>query len=622
VSKGRKANRAAPAAAGAARSTAPRPATAKPAAERTPWLLALAVFAFGILAYANTLHHEFVWDDPIWLEQKIRFYRGPLDAFFEPKGIPSLRVYRPLAQLTYFLDQSLWWRNPFGFHLTSVVLHAVNGALVLLLAFALGLGTGPALVAGALFLVHPVQPESVAWITNRPDVLATVFALITVLAALRPFSWLTALTVALASFGAAASKETGCVVPLLLVAGRLTLATAPRFDRDRTAPIDLRAIVPIDPRAILPIDWRTIAMSVVGMLGIFALRPADANTGIALGDLGLDALLRLVGSFGYQVERLLWPAGFWPYIATTPTDALTIAVAVLGALAVLALFFVPGVAAGERRFALLWILIGAALPIAVVLADFSSTPVAEHRLYLSLVGLALLVAWALARWPAILASRAGAAGVAVALAAATAVTVQRNGYWHDELTLWSAVVARVQTEPLPYLNLGLALADAQRQADAETAYRRALDLDPNDVTRQRTSINLGLILVGRGALDEAQQLFDRAIAIAPHAIAYRGLGMIARERAKLAAQAGDAATAGAQLTKAHDELQRALAINPRYYQAHSTLAGVFYDAGRYRDALAQYQQVIAIAGDTDAGRSAKVAVADLSAWLAAHPDSP
>jgi tetratricopeptide (TPR) repeat protein len=207
------------------------------------------------------------------------------------------------------------------------------------------------------------------------------------------------------------------------------------------------------------------------------------------------------------------------------------------------------------------------------------------------------------------------------LVAATTMTVTRNAYWRNELSLWTAVTDRLQTEPLPYLNLGLALADAGRKPDAEAAYRRALALDPNETTRQRLDINLGLLLVDRGALDEAQHAFDDAITIAPHAIAYRGLGMIARKRAKIAAANGDQATAIAELTRSKADLDRALAINPRYYQARYTLAGVLYDAGQYRAALAEYQRVIDIAGDTDAGRDAAQAAGQIKAWLAQHPES-
>ena len=97
----------------------------------SPRAAAIAIFALAVLAYANTLGHGFVWDDPMLLEQKVRFYRGPLDAWFEPPGLPNMRMYRPLEMMSLWIDQSLWWRNGFGFHLTQVLLHAVNGVLVL-----------------------------------------------------------------------------------------------------------------------------------------------------------------------------------------------------------------------------------------------------------------------------------------------------------------------------------------------------------------------------------------------------------------------------------------------------------------------------------------------------------
>lgn len=589
--------------------TGTTPAATSPACDaasspsaRTWWPLSLAVFALGFLAYANTLRHGFVWDDTIWLDQKLRFYRGPGDAFFEPEFMPMRQVYRPLSQLTYWIDQSLWWRNAFGFHLTSVALHAANGVLVLWLARGLGLGPVAAVATSLLFLVHPIQPESVAWITNRVDVLATTFVLAAVLLARRRASPVTLALVALASFGAAASKETGCVVPLLVAA--LVLWVRPRDARE-----------PAGAAWLLPLA------SLVGILPYFLLRPTVAATGIPLDALGGDGLLKLVGSFGYQVRRLVAPLDFAPYFAHVPLDPWTLGCAALGAVAA-AVGMLARDPDGRRRFALGWVLVAAALPVVVALADFTSTPVAEHRLYLAVVGLTLLGGLGLDALPSLTITTAGRVGVGVALLALGTVTVLRNAYWRDDLTLWSAVVARVPDEPTPQMNLGLALAGAGRTAEAEAAYRRALALARNDVTRQRTSIDLGLIVVERGALDEAAMLFSAANAIGGHAIAYRGLAMVARQRAQAALRAGDTATADAELNEALADLKRALAINPRYPQAYLTLAGVLYDAGQFRNALAQYEQAAAIAGDDAVGRQATENARQLGAWLAAHPDAP
>ena len=179
----------------------------------------------------------------------------------------------------------------------------------------------------------------------------------------------------------------------------------------------------------------------------------------------------------------------------------------------------------------------------------------------------------------------------------------------------------MQTDAVPYMNLGLALADAGRPADAEAAYRRALTLAPKEITRQRTNINLGMLLVERGDSDEAERLFTEANAIGGHAIAYRGLGLVARKRAQTALRGGDTATATTELNRAHAALTKAIAINPRYSQGHFTLGGVLYDAGQYRAALAEYQQAAALAGDTSVGRQAAAAAQQLSDWLAQHPEA-
>src|SRR5258705_7533615 len=111
------------------------PAAAPPWWRRapSPTVASLAIFVLALVAYANTFGHGFVWDDTILLEQKARFYRGPLDAWHEPAGLPNMRMYRPLEMMSLWIDQRLW-TSPTGFHVTQVLLHALNGVLVLALA--------------------------------------------------------------------------------------------------------------------------------------------------------------------------------------------------------------------------------------------------------------------------------------------------------------------------------------------------------------------------------------------------------------------------------------------------------------------------------------------------------
>ena len=573
----------------------------------SPALSSLVVFVLALAVFANTFGHGFVWDDSVLLDQKARFYRTWLDAWREPPGLPNMRMYRPLEMMTLWIDSRLWSSSS-GYHVTQVLLHAVNGVLVLLLMRALGALPWAAIAGAALFVVHPVQVESVAWLTCRADIMTATFATSATLAFVRhqaaPIWWTTPVILA-AAFLATASKETGSVTPLLLIVAALVLPMPAGGTAAR-----LRRAAP------------TLAASVVGVALCQLLRPADVTTGVGRAPLALSDVVNLAGAFSYQLARVLGPIDFAPFVPTTPTDTAHLLLAAAGGTALLAAFaLAPVGTTGMLRFGIAWFAIAVAPAVAVVLADFSATPVAERRLYLGMVGVAIITATVLSstRWSR---SRGAAAVVAAILALLAVVTIIRNAHWKNELTLWTAVTERLDSEPLPYLNLGLALADAGRPAEAEAAYRRGLALRPNDVNRQRLSINLGLIVVEQGKLDEAQTLFTTANEIGGHAIAYRGLALVARKRGQAAARTGDTATANAELTRALANANQALAINPRYHQGHATLAGILYDAGRYRDALASYQRAAALAGDTPGGRQAAAAAQELSTWLAAHPEAP
>jgi tetratricopeptide (TPR) repeat protein len=573
----------------------------------SPVVASLAIVVLALVAYANTFGHGFVWDDTILLDQKARFYRGPLDAWFEPAGLPNMRMYRPLEMMSLWVDLRLW-QTPTGFHVTQVLLHALTSVLVLALARALGAAPWAALAGAAVFVLHPVQVESVAWITCRADVMTATFATIAVLLLLRHQdapTWWTIVLAAVMGFLATAAKETGSVTPVLMLAA---VAVVPR--------------PPLPLGARLGRAWPMVLAALAGVLLCQSFRPAEVTTGIGRDGFALHDLVNLAGAFSYQLARVLAPLGFSPYTPTTPTDAAHLILAVAGGAALLAALVLPARDGGIRRLAVLWFLIAVAPAVAVVLADFSVTPVAERRLYLGMVAVALLVAGLLTERRALAGSTAGVAAIATVLVALFATTVVRNGYWRSELTLWTAVTERMHDDATPYSNLGLALAAAGKPADAETAYRRALQLTPRDGTRQRASINLGLLLVERGEIDEAERLFTEANAIGGHAIAFRGLGMVARKRAQAAQRAGDRATAAAELTEAHAALTRAIAINPRYAQAHFTLAGVLYDAGQYRAAVPEYQQAAALATEPTVRREATDAAQQLSSWLAQHPEAP
>ena len=145
-------------------------------------LVAVAVAALAAAVYVNALANGLVWDDPIVLDRQLRAFRTLGDLLVTPRNIPqySPDYYRPLTTLSYLLDHAIGGSGPLMFHLSVVVFHVVTTFLVFRFGLALFSGAPVAVLAAgigaALFAVHPIHSESVAWGAGRSDVLACGFS--------------------------------------------------------------------------------------------------------------------------------------------------------------------------------------------------------------------------------------------------------------------------------------------------------------------------------------------------------------------------------------------------------------------------------------------------------------
>jgi len=556
-----------------------------------PIVVACLAVALGV--YAPTLGYDFVWDDLIILDGKIRFYEGVRDVLLEPADLAGLRVYRPVTFGSYWLDHLAWGRDALGFHLANVVLHALNAALVAALALALGCGPAASLAGGLLFAVHPVHQEAVAWIASRADLLVTTFGVATVLLALtdrtRPRPWLVG-AIAVTSFAAAGSKEVGVTLPVLLVL----------VDRLAPAPAAWHG------------TWRRAGAAAAGVGAYLWLRPADRAVGLDLQTLDAAGLGRLVSALGFYVEQTFAPWGVTAFMPAPPGGVIAV-VAALAAVAGSGLLAIRGERAGTlRRLGLAWCALTLAPPLLVAVAEMLQTKVAERYLYLPSVGMVLLVAGELAARAGWLRRRPVQAGAAAVLALLAAVTVVRAAVWRDEITLWSAVVGVEPRYALPFANLGLALKAAGRLDKADAALTAALAKKGDAENERYTLINLGHLRLAQRRSEAAIPLFERANAIGPHASALHGLGIALRWRARTLAAGGDATAAARTLAQARQTLETALAINARHSRAHFVLAGVLYDLGRYDEAVAHYRAVVAIEPESEAGKTAAAAIVEVT----------
>jgi len=503
--------------------------------------VAVVVLAAGVSL--NALANGMVWDDPIILTRQLLAFHSLRDLIFLPRNIPQFSpdYYRPLTILTYLIDHAIGGASPFMFHFSVVMFHVVTTYLVFRLGMGLFRGQPMAVAAAglgaALFAVHPIHSESVAWGAGRSDVLACGFSLAGVLVyvAEQQPAWRRSTLAAGLLFAATLAKETA--VPLLVlvplsdvVLGRAGQGAAPGGPRAERRRRDAAPAPPLQPLLYLP-----FAAALALYMGA-----REAVLGSALGPastLGIDTLPRLVGAVGYYLGALVLPVRQSAYISDLPTApfavlATTVAVLLLAVACVLAW------RRGERRvsFLLLWIAFTLA-PALVIVLKIPFAPVAERYLYLPSVGYCLLLGYGAARLFSTLTAREARAAVVVALVAllsiGAAATVHRNAVWRSNLTLWQDTAAKNLTDGLPMRSLATAYQQLGDAAKAKEYFLLALQRR-NDAAGLLTIYNnLGSLAMIARKLDEAERYYRAALSSNPEAAdALFNLGLIGLTRAK------------------------------------------------------------------------------------------
>lgn len=506
----------------------------------------VAVAAAAILVYLDALGNAFLWDDLFLVVNNPAIKSWDrLPALFLadlfPQGVLS-RYYRPLQAATYLLDYHWWGLNPFGFHLTSVLIHATVAALFYRLALALLADARGALAAALLYAVHPIHTEAVAYVSGRSDPLAAAGMLVALLAFLHDRrttlgAWR---LLSLAAFFLALLAREAAMVLVLLVPLVDRAVPAPRATLARRFALDYL------PYAATLAAYLALRHAAVGFGGV------GAST--AEVPLPLRALTMLKVVVGY-LSLLLVPVGQHMERVVTPA-ASVLDPLVIGAALVVGTTVAAAMAC--RRTARP-VTIGAAwfflalLPVAnlVPLSTFMS----EHWLYIPSMGFFLAAGWALARLMAAGWEQPAASVLLMLVAVYGGLTIRRNLDWRDGLTLYQATLRFSPSSVRAWSNLGYAHQEAGQLELAQQAYARALQLQPDapDVVQ-----NLGVLAAAAGQTDAAQAAYQRAIRMnLDFADPHNNLGNLYRTQGKY-----DAALA---------EFRRALAINPSHVSAYNNL---------------------------------------------------
>ncbi|MFT3868888.1 MAG: tetratricopeptide repeat protein [Nibricoccus sp.] len=548
--------------------TTPKPTAFQPLGSLSPsiqsWLLGLVLAAMVVLAYQPAWTAGFIWDDDDYVTN------NPL--LSAPDGLwriwfstDSPSQYFPLTYSSFRLQYSLWQLNPAGYHWVNILLHAVNALLVWRLLARLSLPG--AWFGAAVFALHPLQVESVAWITELKNVQSLFFFLLALLAWLewaeRPKPWRWYALALLFHALALLSKTTACTLPAALV---LILWL-------KHKPIDLRRWLQIAPFVLL-----SLAM---GLLTVWWERHHQGTGAVAFSYNALDRLLIASRSLCFYLGKFLWPVDLtfsYPLWKIDAASLLAYAWLIL-LLALTAVLFLLRKQFGRGPgTALVWFasMLSPLLGF-IMLYTFKYTFVADHYVYVALLGPAALLAAGLhsLRLPAL---RLGLS--AVILLACAGATFRQSHMYKNLQSLWQTTIEKNPASHIAHNNLSAALLAKGHADEALRHAQEALALDPPQSDRALSHINQGNALLQLGRVDESIFQLQKAVETQPDlADAHNNLGSALRRK-------GD-------LDAAMHCFQKAIALAPAHANAHYNLGNAYFDKGAFDEAIREYQASLA-----------------------------
>lgn len=489
---------------------------------RVSLLLFLLVVASTFVAFVPTLGAGFVnWDDDVNFITNPGFRGLGADNLRWMFTTPLLGHWIPLTWLTLGANYAVGGMNPTGYHLVNVLVHAMAAGVFFLVArrllgVAFGAPAGWPVALGAaltalVFGVHPLRVESVAWITERRDVLCTLFYLLAVWAYLRGVEG-----------GPAGERVLAGRWRVLAIAAFVASLTSKSMSMTLPATLVLLDVYPLRR---LGLGWRRLAWEKLP----FALLGAAAGVGALLSvsrgatwtgfdEYSVPARVAMTAySFWFYPWKFAWPAGLSPLyelparvepLALRFLGPLLVVPAVTLALVLLRRRWPAGLAAWTHSLIVLLPVSGFA---------HSGYQLAHDRYsYLSGLGLALLVGGGLTGTLRMRAAGRVGRPITAALVAATVLVVgglgvgtwQQSRAWHDSESLWRSAIDADPTCMLCYNNLGHALLAASRHREGEALFRQAIALRPE---RAGPWNNLGTALALQQRYEEAEGPYTRAL---------------------------------------------------------------------------------------------------------------
>jgi tetratricopeptide (TPR) repeat protein len=501
--------------------------------------------------------------------------------------------WHPLTWMSHLLDTSLYGPDAGGPHLTNVVLHALNSLLLFLVLARLTGSSWPSLMVAALFAWHPLHVESVAWISERKDLLSMLWWTLAIWAYARGINELKGQSPS----GKSATYRVFYVLAILFFAlglmSKPMVVTLPfvlllldYWPLNRWQAVSERQGSPAPRRIGLPLLVEKLPFFVLALAGCVVTVIAQHAGGAVKSFTEVPLYLRAINvpvAYASYIGKTLWPdhlCAFYPLPAKPlflPAIGAGLALAGISGLLVRLRRQYPWLAVGWFWF------LGTLVPV-IGLVQVGSQAMADRYMYIPSIGLFIMAAWSVNHC---LISRPrartlGCAVVALCLLCCALATQWQMACWRDSFALFTRILSLTKDCGMAQNDLGIALSRAGRREEAIYRFKEALRITPSSAGAR---YNLGIELAGAGKLDEAMVQFSEALKLNSH-------------NEQLHNNAGVVLAQQGKVEQALDHFKAAIQLNPQYPKPYLNSARAWETLGNFGEAVTNYGKALQLEPDS------------------------
>ncbi|MGA3163157.1 MAG: tetratricopeptide repeat protein [Verrucomicrobiota bacterium] len=544
-----------------------------------PVFICLLLAAVTLVVYWPVKNCDFVdYDDPDYFTSNPHVLNGLTAANVTWAFTTShASNWHPLTWLSLMLDAELFGQGPAGPHLTNLLFHAANTVLLFLLFRCLTGAVWRSALVAALFALHPMHVESVAWVSERKDVLSTFFGLLSLGAWER---YVEKSQVQNPKSKVFYGLALGCFALGLMSKPMLVTLPFVMLLMDWW-PLE-RFKVQGSKFKVQSLVWEKIPFFVLSAVSCVVTFIVQQKSGAVAKLARFSASARIDNAFvsyARYLEKTFWLATLanpYPYVEHWPWAWVLFAVALFVGLCVAAIWLGRKFPFGFTGW--FWF-VGTLVPV-IGLIQVGGQSMSDRYSYLPLIGLFIVLVWggaeACARWH--VPRRVVISGVMIVLIACAVRTRSQLNFWHDDETLFRHAMAVTKNNYIATVNLGTWFSKKGQIKDALDCYYLALQMNPSDAS---VLYDVGNGFAKFGKWDEAIANYRHALQVTP-------------DQADILNNLGFALATKKQFADAIVCFEAALKLNPDYADAHNNLATVLFMEKRFEEAARHYREALRI----------------------------